>query len=200
VRADPDQVEAADRERAADHLGELSDVDAEPTHAGVDLEVDRHRAGAGAAGRREIVELARVGDDRGQLARDQLGVAAGLGGPHDEDRQRQPGVAQLDPLLDQADRQRGALPRLLQRARHRHRAVAVGVGLDHAAHGGAAHRAPDQRRVVAERGEIDDRSGRPHVRKTRHRHGRDYAPAARSVSTNRRGPRPGRPRSPRLLD
>ena len=134
----PRAAAAARRATAAASAGRSSGAAPDPVHPGVDLDVDRRRAGPRAArrGAKAVDAVARVQRGREPVGQRGLdGVGAALA--QQEHGRRDAVLAQLDPLVDQRHRQpAGAAGQ--RRPGHRRAAVAVAVGLDDRAELGRA--------------------------------------------------------------
>ena len=83
--------------------------------------------------RAEPLEVTYVVNDGRQALRDDVVLVPVVVGAEDEDRSADARRAQLEPLLDQRNRQ--GIAQRLEGAGDGHRAVAVGVRLDHPKHG-----------------------------------------------------------------
>ena len=112
------------------------------------------RGGAGQGG-----HLVRPVDGRDEIVgQDRLGLL-GREAPQKDDRSRDPGAAQLDPLLRQRHAE-GLDPLRLQGPRHLDGAVAVGVGLHDGQDRGRPHALPHRREIGGQGVEVDLRPGR----------------------------------------
>jgi len=115
----------------AEQLVELPvPADAEPRHAGVDLQVRERRPALPAGGFLERLERAGVVHGDRDAPANSFPGAAGNDASHGENRPRDAGLAQLERLLEDRDGERlraGGLEPLCDR----NQAVAIGVRLDH---------------------------------------------------------------------
>ncbi len=105
-------------------------AEAEPVHAGVDLEVAAQRDAAGCGRGLPAPARRRASKSSASGSCSKIAVeVADAQRPEHEDRHTHAGLSQHDGFFDvRAREHRGAS--LLERARHLRRAVAVGVGLD----------------------------------------------------------------------
>jgi hypothetical protein len=133
--------------------------DAEPSHAGVDLDVHGHGFFAAAGELGEALELPHVVDDRSEAPSQKLAVRRGVVAPHHQDRSNDSGLAQLHGLFEQGDAESigaGAL----QRAGYRRSAVAITVRFEHGPDPGAMRVPLHGAKVVTKSLEVDFGPGR----------------------------------------
>jgi hypothetical protein len=134
-------------------------VDADPLHAGVDLEV--HLRPRPVGGRR-VLDVAQAGEGRDREGEAVLEEEGDLPGPdpaHHEDRVLDPEAAKGDALLDERDPERVGLRG--EAAGDRLEAVAVGVGLEDRHHPGRRGAGLHRGQVGAETAQAHDRVRRP---------------------------------------
>ena len=156
------QRQRADGRRAAEPLygpPECRGFDAEPPHAGVDLEPAGHGGLHGGSLEQRHV-LVRVHDHVERKLGSRAHLARRDATAQDDETLPDAGLTQLDRFLDAGHRKRLGV---LENARDLHQPVAVGVCLDDGQHRTARRQLPDPGEVAAERCRPDDRDrGRGH--------------------------------------
>ena len=159
VRKHPFQFDVPEPSQFPEKLLGLVVPDAEPPHAGVDLQVEQRLAEQLAGRGIQGPNLLKVEYRRGEVEADTLPLLARIDPPQNQHRPVDAAFAELNPLGEEGHAE-GGHPELLQFRGDVHEAVAVGVRLDHCQDAASlGDGGPDAVEVGAKRPEVDHRDG-----------------------------------------